>query len=58
VHNLIILDESGSMASIKNQIIQGFNELVQTIKGMEQQFSTEIHYISFLSKRNLINSSI
>ena len=32
VHNLIILDESGSMNSIKNAIIQGFNETVQTVK--------------------------
>ncbi len=32
VHNLIILDESGSMESIKDTIIQGFNEIVQTIK--------------------------
>ena len=34
VHNLILLDESGSMTSIKNTIIQGFNELVQTVKGI------------------------
>ncbi len=27
VHNLIILDESGSMISIKETIIRGFNEL-------------------------------
>lgn len=34
VHNLIILDESGSMESIKPSIINGFNELVQSIKGI------------------------
>ena len=38
VHNLIILDESGSMESIKEPIISGFNELVQTIKGIEKDF--------------------
>ncbi|MBP1673555.1 MAG: hypothetical protein H6Q25_1370 [Bacteroidetes bacterium] len=27
MHNLIILDESGSMISIKETIIRGFNEL-------------------------------
>jgi hypothetical protein len=32
VHNLIILDESGSMSSIKSLIINGFNELVQSVK--------------------------
>lgn len=31
-HNLIILNESGSMESIKTTIIQGFNEVVETIK--------------------------
>ena len=34
VHNLIILDESGSMQSIKPSIINGFNELVQSVKGI------------------------
>jgi hypothetical protein len=36
VHNLIILDESGSMSSIKSSIISGFNELVQSVKGIEE----------------------
>ena|GEM_PF-4228041 len=34
MHNLIILDESGSMNSIKHSIIQGFNVIVQTVKGI------------------------
>ena len=33
VHNLIILDESGSMETIKKMIISGFTEIVQTVKG-------------------------
>lgn len=49
VHNLIILDESGSMASIKETIISGFNEIVQTIKGIEKQFPDQEHYISLFS---------
>ena len=32
VHNLIILDESGSMNSIKNTIIEGFNDLINLEK--------------------------
>jgi hypothetical protein len=32
VYNLIILDESGSMESIKQPTINGFNELLQSIK--------------------------
>ena len=53
VHNLIILDESGSMQSIKTTIIQGFNELVQTIQGIEKQFPEQEHFISFISFNGL-----
>ena len=53
VHNLIILDESGSMESIKTTIIQGFNEVVQTIKGIEKQFPEQEHFISFVSFNGL-----
>jgi uncharacterized protein (DUF1810 family)/Mg-chelatase subunit ChlD len=49
VYNLIILDESGSMASIKQSIISGFNELVQSIKGAAQQYPEQAHFISFVS---------
>ena len=49
VHNLIILDESGSMQSIKSFIINGFNELVQSIKGIQKQFPEQEHYISIVS---------
>jgi uncharacterized protein YegL len=53
VHNLIILDESGSMQSIKTTIIQGFNELVQTIQGIEKQFPEQEHFITFVSFNGL-----
>lgn len=53
VHNLIILDESGSMMPIKNAIITGFNEVVQTIKGAQQQFPEQKHTISFFSFNGL-----
>jgi len=49
VHNLIILDESGSMESIKPTIINGFNELVQSIKEIQKQFPEQEHYISIIS---------
>ena len=49
VHNLIILDESGSMESIKELIIQGFNEIVQTVKGVEKDFPEQEHFISFVT---------
>lgn len=49
VHNLIILDESGSMELIKQATISGFNELVQTIKGVEQQFPEQTHFVSLVT---------
>jgi len=53
VHNLIILDESGSMKYIEDTIIQGFNEVVQTIKGVEQKYPEQEHFISFISFNGL-----
>lgn len=58
VHNLIILDESGSMHSIKSTIIQGFNEVVQTVKGMAIQFPEQEHSISFLTFNTFGNKLI
>lgn len=56
VHNLIILDESGSMDSIKSLIISGFNELVQSLKGIEGQFPEQEHLISMVSFNDLNNN--
>lgn len=53
VFNLIILDESGSMQSIKRATINGFNEVVQTIKGVEKQFPEQEHFISLVSFNGL-----
>ncbi|MGV8963802.1 MAG: VWA domain-containing protein [Candidatus Saccharimonadaceae bacterium] len=49
VYNLIILDESGSMDSIKSATIFGFNEVVQTIKGIEKKYPEQKHFISFVT---------
>jgi len=53
VYNLIILDESGSMQSIKDATISGFNEVVQTVKGVEKQFPEQAHFISLVSFNGL-----
>lgn len=53
VHNLIILDESGSMESIKKSIIRGFNEIVQTVKGIEKEYPEQEHFISLVSFNGL-----
>jgi hypothetical protein len=41
------------MDSIKNNIIQGFNEIVQTVKGIEKEFPEQEHFISLISFNGL-----
>ncbi len=53
VFNLIILDESGSMEPIKDTIISGFNEVVQTVKGVAQKFPDQEHFISLVTFNGL-----
>jgi len=47
VHNLIILDESGSMNSIREEIIHAFNALLNNIRDVEKQFPEQEHLVSF-----------
>lgn len=49
IFNLIILDESGSMQSIKPQAVSGVNETLQTIKGAQQQFEEQEHLVTFVT---------
>lgn len=53
VYNLIILDESGSMGSIKDMIIDGFNEIVQTVKGIAKEYKDQEHIISLVTFNGL-----
>ncbi len=53
IYNLIILDESGSMESIKKATISGFNELVQTIKGLQKEHKEQNHFVSFVTFNGL-----
>lgn len=49
VYNLVILDKSGSMSSIANAAIAGFNETVGGIRSAQKQFAaTQEHYVSLL----------
>jgi hypothetical protein len=41
------------MKSIKNSVMRGFNELVQTIQGIEKQFPEQEHFITFVSFNGL-----
>lgn len=49
VFNLIILDESGSMSSIKRQAIDGVNETIQTIRSAQMKYEDQVHYITLVS---------
>ncbi len=49
VYNLIILDKSGSMGSISNAAIAGFNETVGGIRSAQERFSdTQEHFVSLM----------
>ena len=49
IYNLIILDESGSMQTIKQATIKGFNELASNIKETSQSYKDQEHYVSVIS---------
>lgn len=49
VYNLLILDESGSMQAIKQPTINGFNEVVQSIKYAQQKFREQKHFVSLVT---------
>ena len=48
IHNLIILDASGSMYSIKNQAVSGFNETVQTIRDAQEKHPDQEHSVTLV----------
>lgn len=49
VFNLIILDESGSMMSIKKEAIDSVNETVQTIRAAEKKNEDQEHFVSLVT---------
>ena len=49
IHHLIILDRSGSMGSVKEQTITGFNEIVEQIHEDSEEYESEqTHYVSLV----------
>ncbi len=54
IYNIVILDQSGSMDSIKREAMSGYNETVQTIKAAHKKHATsQQHYVTLV----LFNSS-
>ena len=49
VHNLIIVDESGSMEVIRKQAFVGMNETLQTVRKMQEKFPDQEQYVTLLT---------
>ena len=47
VYNLVILDKSGSMSSIRTEAINGYNETLASIRATQEEFcQTQEHFVS------------
>ncbi len=49
IFNLIIIDESGSMGSIKKEAIDSVNETIQTIRAAEKKHEEQEHYVTLVT---------
>lgn len=49
VHNLLILDESGSMQTIYRQALTGCNETIQSVRAADRLHANQSHRFSFVT---------
>ena len=49
VHNLIIVDESGSMSIIRKQAFAGMNETLQTVRQMKTKFPDQEQHVTLIT---------
>ena len=49
IYNLIILDESGSMQSIKTAALNSINESLQSIRHAQKKYEEQEHYVTFVT---------
>lgn len=49
IHNLLILDESGSMHAIYNEALSGANETIQTIRSAQATYPDQDHRFTFVT---------
>ena len=49
VHNLIIVDESGSMEVIRKQAFVGMNETLQTVRMMQKKYINQLQYVTLIT---------
>lgn len=56
IHNLIIVDESGSMSHLKEETISGINETINTIREAQKSFeSTQLHMLTLVTFDTRVN---
>ena len=48
MHNLIIMDESGSMDRIKEQALNGANETIKTIRKAQEEMPNMLQKLTFV----------
>lgn len=56
IFNLIIIDESGSMQSIKTAAIDSVNETIQTIGSAQRNHDDQEHYVSLVTFNNNVKT--
>lgn len=56
IFNLIIIDESGSMQSIKNAAIDSVNETIQSIRAAQEKHPDQEHFVSLVTFHNEVKS--
>lgn len=49
VHNMLILDESGSMGSIYHQALTGANETIQSTRAAQERYPDQDHRFTFVT---------
>ena len=56
IYNLIILDESGSMESIKSAALNSVNESLQSIRHAQKKYEEQEHYVTFVTFNNEVKT--
>ena len=49
IYNLVIIDESGSMQSIKKEAIDSVNETIQTIRSAQEKHQDQEHFVTLVT---------
>lgn len=56
IFNLIIIDESGSMQSIKKEAIDSVNETIQTIRTAQKKHEDQEHYVTIVTFNDTVKT--